>query len=208
MNRFSVLLVCRLFALLVFAAPPMFAQSSGINPYYRFDIHLSGNPALNSTAANALKTENANDLAGLPAHDRSNIDSSGLPDKPERKAENLNLRSEAPSSDFRTRDSPPMGYGAYRDSTAGYSILTASVYGSNITAIELLQGCLGNNRCRTVPGPMRGRPAMYITGLGVATGVSYLGYYLKKRNVRWWFVPAVLATSFDMVFVIGAAKRQ
>jgi hypothetical protein len=49
---------------------------------------------------------------------------------------------------------------------------------------------------------------MYVTGLGVATGVSYLGYALRKRQERWWFVPAVLATTFDLVFVVRAAKRQ
>jgi hypothetical protein len=207
MNRVSLVLACHLLAFLAFSATPTSAQSSGINPYYRFDINLSGNPTLNSTATKSLTIQVDSDLASRPVDDSFKIDTDGLPDKPEPKVENLDLRLGSSIPDFNTRSSPPMGYGAYRDSNTDFWILTASVYGSNVAAIELLQNCLGNNRCRTVPPSMRGRPAMYVTGMGVASGVSYLGYHLKKREVRWWFVPAILATTFDMVFVIGAAKR-
>lgn len=207
MNRVSLVLACHLLALLAFSVTPTSAQSSGINPYYRFDINLGGNPTLNSTASKSLTIQADRDLASRPVNDTFKVDSDGLPDKPEPKAENLNLPLGSSISGLNTRNSPPMGYGAYRDSNTHFWILTASVYGSNVAAIELLQSCLGNNRCQTVPPSMRGRPAMYVTGMGVASGVSYLGYYLKKREVRWWFVPAILATTFDMVFVIGAAKR-
>jgi hypothetical protein len=186
----------------------MFAQSSGINPYYKFDVDLKGEPQLNLTPATSLKSEDDDDPVGEPSNRWHNTDSDPLPDRPVPKIERRSSPLGSPDSDFTRSDSPPMGFGAYRDSNADYWALTASVYGSNIAAIELLQGCLGNNRCHTLPVAMRGRPAMYVTGLGVATGVSYLGYALRKRQERWWFVPAVLATTFDLVFVVRAAKRQ
>jgi hypothetical protein len=208
MNRFSFALACPLLGLLAFSATPMSAQTSGINPYYRIDASLGSIHARLPVTANPQTFTNHEKSACERVEVSVNPDSADLPDAPAPKFENLNALPLSSNSNFQRRDSPPMGYGAYRYSNAPYLTLTAAVYGSNVAAIELLQGCLRNNRCLTIPASMRGRPAMYVTGLGVASGVSYLGYYLRKKEVRWWFVPAVLATTFDLVFVVGAARRQ
>jgi hypothetical protein len=204
MYRFSVASACQLFVFLAFTATPLLAQSSE-NKSSNDTLHtiVPRQAALASTPANSPNTQDEGEagasVVAIPVD---------LPNKPEPNVSNPNSSPGSSNSDFRSRDSPPMGYGAYRTSNRPFWVLTGSVYGSNIAAIELLQGCLANNRCRTLPPAIRNRPAMYATGLGVASGVSYLGYYLKKKEVRWWFVPAVLATTFDVVFVVGAAKRQ
>jgi hypothetical protein len=207
MNRFPFALACPLLGLLAFAAAPTSAQTSGINPYYRINASLSSIRAPRPVSVEP-ETFASRDKFPWPEEASANPDAAELPDAPKPKLENLDALPLASNSNFQRRDSPPMGYGAYRDSNAPYWTLTGAVYGSNVAAIELLQGCLRNNRCLTLPSSMRGRPAMYVTGIGVASGVAYLGYYLRKKEVRWWFVPAVLATTFDFVFVVGAARRQ
>jgi hypothetical protein len=103
--------------------------------------------------------------------------------------------------------SPPLAGAEYGAQNLPYWAVTSAVVGSNVAAIELLQSCLAVNRCGAIPSVMRHRPAMYATGLGIATVVSGVGYYLRRSGNRWWFVPGALATTFDLVFVAGAAVR-
>ena len=35
----------------------------------------------------------------------------------------------------------------------------------------------------------------------------YVGYYLKKKQKRWWYVPAAMATAFDLFFVVNGAEK-
>ena len=101
---------------------------------------------------------------------------------------------------------PALRTKADRVATLPYWATTAAVFGSNVAAIELLQSCLAGKRCQSVPGAMQSRGAMYGVGLPVAAGVSYLGYFLKKKHKRWWYVPAAMATSFDLYFAINAGE--
>jgi hypothetical protein len=100
-----------------------------------------------------------------------------------------------------------MAAGSSRTRDLRYWADTGVVFGSNVAAIELLQSCLANKVCYQVPPRMRSRAAMYGVGLSMATGVSFVTYYMKKRGNRWWLVPGTLATTFNLVFVVGAAER-
>jgi hypothetical protein len=205
MTRVSLILSCQLLAL-VLTTTATFGQSSVMNRQEVSDTNVNHQSQLVSTTI-SRKIEGDLGSSSLPAAASVNTGSESLPDKPEPNVGGSDPQPGWPNT-YPRPDSPSMGYGAYSESNRYLWTLTAAVVSSNVAAIELLQGCLGAQRCRSVPSPLQGRPAMYATGLGVASGVSYVGYYLKRREVRWWFVPGVMATAFDLVFVIRAAKRQ
>ncbi len=202
MKHVSIIRFCQLMAFLAFSLLPGVAQSPGTNPDNPADSALNVKPA--TTAV--LRSVDINDgrTAGPPVSAAAN----GLPDAP-----SIGRGSDRSSSTTTLSDSgiseptvatPPT---AKRVATGSYWATTAAVFGSNIAAIELLQSCLAAGECQSIPGPMRSRGAMYGVGLPVAAGVSYLDYYLKKKEKRWWFVPAVAATAFDLFFVVHGAEK-
>lgn len=78
--------------------------------------------------------------------------------------------------------------------------------GSTIANVELTHRCLENGFCSLVPRALVRRRAMYGVGLPANIGVGVLGYYLKRGGHRWWFVPAALVTTGNIVYGIHAAR--
>ncbi|MGB8783956.1 MAG: hypothetical protein WCD02_12630 [Terriglobales bacterium] len=87
-----------------------------------------------------------------------------------------------------------------------YWTVQGAMFGSSVVAAEKTQTCLQAGACSFVPNAFQTRAVMYGAGLPTAAGVSYLGYYLKKRHSRWWFVPAALVTAGNIVVSAHAAK--
>ncbi len=79
------------------------------------------------------------------------------------------------------------------------------MFGSSVAAAELTQRCLSAGACTDVPDAFHSRAAMYGAGLPAAAGVAYLGYYLKSKGYRWWFVPAAVVTVGNIIVSTHAA---
>lgn len=100
------------------------------------------------------------------------------------------------------------GFGLEVDSHVAnlwYWAVNGPMFGSSIVSAELTQACLAAEKCDFVPDAFHSRVAMYGAGVPAAIGVSYLGYYLKKRGHRWWFVPAAMVTAGNVVVSAHAA---
>jgi hypothetical protein len=78
--------------------------------------------------------------------------------------------------------------------------------GSTIANIELTARCMESGACSAVPNHLKNRERLYVVGLPANLGVGVLGYYLKRGGHRWWFVPAALITTGNVVYGIHAAK--
>jgi hypothetical protein len=194
------------------SSAPIFAQSAGSATCKTPDATCKINPVFPTPVPLVVSPDNKNGQTLTPGTTGVPVQSGpdSLPDMPEAK---VRSDSEATSSSAgfsygrKSVNPPPMGAGADGTSRLPYLIATGSVFASNIAAIELMQGCLAAGGCRSLPTTIRPRFVMYGVGLEASAGVSYLGYYLKKKEKRWWFVPQVLATSFDFVFIVKAGKR-
>jgi hypothetical protein len=57
-----------------------------------------------------------------------------------------------------------------------------------------------------VPDAFHRRLAMAGVGMPVVAGVSYLTYRLKEKNFRWWYLPAALVTSGNIIVSVHAAR--
>ena len=86
-----------------------------------------------------------------------------------------------------------------------YWTMNGVMVGSSILSAQLTQNCLQAGACDFVPNAFRSRVAMYGAGLPAVAGVSYLGYRLKAKGYRWWFIPAALVTSGNIVVSTHAA---
>ncbi len=206
MKQVSIIRFCLLVTFLVFSLLPALAQSPGADPDKRADTALNSNSA--TTAALRSVDVDAGRTAELVAAPPVSAEANGLPDAPS--VGRGGDRSSSPTTFTDPGTSEPTfasAPSAERVATRSYWATTAAVFGSNIAAIEVLQSCLAASGCQSIPGPMRSRGAMYGVGLPVAAGVSYLDYYLKKKEKRWWYVPAVVATAFDLAFVVRGAQR-
>ncbi len=202
---------CQVASIIVFYTTPMFAQSYDIHTYNIIksiqNIEKPFTPKLSEVADQ--------EYGRLPALQPSVISiacgTDGLPDMPQPQASSATQDPGATSGDFRYRanftNSPPANAGVYNGSNLAYWSITSAVFASNIAAIELMERCLAAHSCYAIPIGMRSRPAMYGIGLDGAIGTSIVGYYLRKKDKRWWSVPGLMATSFDLVFVAGAARR-
>jgi hypothetical protein len=73
-----------------------------------------------------------------------------------------------------------------------YFAVTGAMFASSAANSETLIGC---PNCTFITGSMHRRGFTYGVGLSVDAAASYLGYELKKRGHRWWFVPAVALTA-------------
>ena len=80
--------------------------------------------------------------------------------------------------------------------------------GSTIANVELTPRCIWNGACSLVPDALRRRRYLYAVGLPADAGIAVLGYYLKRGGHRWWFVPAALVTTGNVVYGIHAAKHM
>jgi hypothetical protein len=86
-----------------------------------------------------------------------------------------------------------------------FVVVNGVMLGSSVVAAELTQRCLQARACTDVPDAFRSRAAMYGAGLPAAAGVAYLGYYLKSKGYRWWFVPAAIVTVGNVIVSTHAA---
>lgn len=200
MKRFSILRFYMLMAFLVFFVLPGLTQSPSINSDNGANLATTVGPrSLDMNEGRAAQPVNVATL---------DIVTNNLPDAPSAARESDWSSSTAAVSDQGITE-PVLATSAKNEPVANwpYWASTGAVFGSNIAAIEVLQSCLGANKCQSIPSGMRSRGAMYGVGMPVAAGVSYLDYYLKKKEKRWWYVPAIAATAFDMVFVVRGAVR-
>jgi hypothetical protein len=94
------------------------------------------------------------------------------------------------------------------DADAKYVAVMGSMFASSIMTVELTHECLVEYRCSYVPDPLRSRAAMYATGLSAEVGVAYLSYYLKRKEHKWWFIPAALVTTANIYVAHHAAVRM
>jgi hypothetical protein len=83
--------------------------------------------------------------------------------------------------------------------------VNSSMFVSSVVAAQLTQNCLQAGACASVPDAFHSRAAMYGAGIPAAVGVAYLGYYLKSKGYRWWFVPAAVVTLGNIVVSTHAA---
>lgn len=70
--------------------------------------------------------------------------------------------------------------------------LNSALVGASIADAETLVRC---DNCTYVPAPLHRRGLTYGVGLPVDVAVIYLGYELKKKGHRWWYVPGVALTA-------------
>ena len=141
-------------------------------------------PALAQTSAPATTVA----VAGDP--------SAPLPDAP------------APSTDRR----PPVAATGRRPVVEGERVIdrefiigNSVMLGSTIADVELTERCMESLACSAVPNRLRSRKRLYAVGLPTNLGVGVLGYYLKRHGHAWWFVPAALITTGNVVYGIHAA---
>jgi hypothetical protein len=73
-----------------------------------------------------------------------------------------------------------------------YDTITGSLFAASIADAETLERC---DNCTVVPASLRRRGVTYGVGLPVDVAVSYLGYELKMKSHRWWYVPAIALTA-------------
>jgi hypothetical protein len=89
----------------------------------------------------------------------------------------------------------------------GFVIGNSVMLGTTIANTELVLRCLPNHYCNDVPVDLRGRKRLYAVALPTNLGVGVLGYYLKRGGHRWWFVPAALISTGNIVYGIHAAQH-
>ncbi|MGA8221569.1 MAG: hypothetical protein WB780_07930 [Candidatus Acidiferrales bacterium] len=131
-----------------------------------------------------------------------------LPDSPEALQSEQDLRSTSRRLKP-TEGAMPTAAGKRTDfqmADWSYWSVNGAMLSSSIVAAQLTQDCLHSGKCDFVPNAFHSRAAMYGAGLPAATGVAYLGYYLKKKNYRWWFVPAALVTAGNVIVAAHAAR--
>ena len=135
--------------------------------------------------------------AGQAMHAASGECANSLPDAP---GFTQTDQDPAPASWWRRSSrvgAPAAGSGLRFDSPVSdgrFWEVNAAMFSSSIVNVEMATRCLAQKTCADVPSPCRSRWAMYGLGLPADGAVSYLGYYLKRRGNRWWFVPSVAVT--------------
>jgi hypothetical protein len=81
-----------------------------------------------------------------------------------------------------------------------------------VADVELTQRCLRSGRCHEGNPlvPTTSRAKLYPLQLGLTAAHSYLGYRLKKKGSRWWWVPQLslsaghgVGVAFGVRFVWG-----
>lgn len=114
---------------------------------------------------------------------------------------------DAPSPQ-RKRSAPPAASAPLPVLEAGnrhFVLVNSLMFASSIANVELSSRCFNSGACTAVPGPLRSRPALYGMGLTTDVGVTVLGYYLNRSGHRWWFVPAAIVTTGNVIYSIHAA---
>lgn len=131
-----------------------------------------------------------------------------LPDSPEAFASEQDLRSTSQQSRWAKGPVPTATDKRIDLQVADWSYwsVNGAMLSSSIVAAQRTQDCLHSGKCDFVPTAFHSRAAMYGAGLPAATGVAYLGYYLKKKHCRWWFVPAALVTAGNVIVSAHAAR--
>jgi len=85
---------------------------------------------------------------------------------------------------------------------------TGVLFGSTFATVELTHRCLEAGFCSLVPRALVRRRAMYGVSLPADAGITVLGYYLKRGQHKWWFVPAAIVTAGNAVYGIHAAQHM
>jgi hypothetical protein len=86
-----------------------------------------------------------------------------------------------------------------------YWVVNGAMVSSSLFAIDLTHKCLAAGACSFVPDAFRRRRVMFEAGLPAVVAVSYLSYYLKDRHLRWWFVPAAVVVTGNIIVSAHAA---
>ena len=69
---------------------------------------------------------------------------------------------------------------------------TGATYATTISDIEVTQHCLHANLCREGnPLMPTDRKKLYPIQMGITTGVNALGYSMKKKGYKRWWIPQV-----------------
>lgn len=143
---------------------------------------------------------------GQSVHSASTSCSTLLPDAPSVERSKHHLNSWLGSQDREGAPAPAAG-GVFNGEGGNWSYWSVNgvMLGSSVLAADLTQKCLEAGACTFVPDAFHSHIAMYGAGLPAAAGVAYLGYRLKAKGYRWWFVPAALVTSGNIVVSVHAA---
>jgi hypothetical protein len=142
--------------------------------------------------------------SGQTAYATSTSCGSGLPDSPG--AAQSSADSGSRSKSRQGALTPATGGWAFdsRVMTWSFWAVNAAMFSSSIVAAETTHNCLVARACTFVPDTFHRRRNMYLVGMPVAAGVSYFGYYLKRKGYRWWFVPNALVTVGNVVVITHA----
>jgi hypothetical protein len=143
---------------------------------------------------------------GQSVHSASTSCGTLLPDAPsvERSKHHLNFSRGSQGSE----GAPAPATGGIFNEEGGnwlYWSVNGAMLGSSVLAADLTQKCLEAGACTFVPHAFHSHIAMYGAGLPAAAGVAYLSYRLKAKRYRWWFVPAALVTTGNIVVSVHAA---
>ena len=89
-----------------------------------------------------------------------------------------------------------------------FAFSTLALFASSIADVELTTRCMSNGYCTAVPDTLRSRARLYAVGLPLDLGVTYVGYYLKKHNKKFWFMPGGAVTAGNVVYSVHAVQHQ
>jgi hypothetical protein len=73
-----------------------------------------------------------------------------------------------------------------------FKAATGALFAASIANSETLYGC---DNCTAISAPLHRRGVTYGVAMPVDAAVSYLGYELKKKGHRWWYLPSVALTA-------------
>jgi len=84
-----------------------------------------------------------------------------------------------------------------------YSV-TGALFAASVADAETLDHC---ENCTVLSTNARRRGVTYGVGLPIDIAATYVSYALKRKGVRWWFVPAVALTAANGYLAYHWAKQ-
>jgi hypothetical protein len=149
---------------------------------------------------------------GQPVHSASTSCGSALPDAPSVAQNKQRLHFWSGSQGLTNSGGVPAAAtgGVFNENekveTWSFWAVNGVMFGSSLMAVELTHSCLEAGACTFVPDTFHSRIRTAEVGVPVLAGISYLTYRLKEKNYRWWYIPAALVTSGDVVVSVHAAR--
>jgi len=105
----------------------------------------------------------------------------------------LNSLGDAPSATTApNQDSTPAEPTSANVANWAFHSVNAVMLASTVANAEAAMNC---PTCTSLPSSLHHRTFFYGVGLPVDLGLGFIGYDLKKKGHRWWFVPALAMTA-------------